>query len=226
MAQTWLRIVTYRTDATDADGREYLEQSLQDTIRMLETKSGFRGGHWGQDPDAHIMAAVTSWEDLESIEAVAADLAALHKDRAKHGLTVHGSVNLRLVTHPTAWAASDWQSITSRNASNCLRVYFYEPEHIDEATAEHLRASTEDVIKVLKGQQGFRIGYWGQDPQSGTMAAITYWDSRDSINLAGPELERLHQLRKQHGIAGGDVINLELLHTEIAPGGAAKGWLA
>lgn len=225
MAETWLRIVTYRVAGAGEDAQEYLEQNVQDTIRMLESKAGFRGGHWGYDPDAKVMAAVTNWEDLEAIDAVAPELADLHKQRAKHGLTDHSAVNLRLVTHPTSWAAGDWQSITTRKASNYLRVYFYEPAHTDASTLDHLRASTEDVIKVLKGQQGFRIGYWGQDPKSGTMAAITYWDGRESINLAAPELERLHELRKQHGIAEGHVINLELLHTRIPPGGAAKGWL-
>ncbi len=171
------------------------------------------------------MAAVTNWEDLESIEAVSAELAELHKQRAKHGLTDHAAVNLRLITHPTSWAPGEWQSITTRKASNWMRVYFYDPKKHDEVTAEHLRASTQDVIKVLKGQQGFRLGYWGQDPKAGTMAAITYWDGRESIDKAAPELERLHQLRKEHGIAGATVLNLELLHTQIPPGGAAKGWL-
>jgi hypothetical protein len=225
MAETWLRIVTYRVAGAGTDAEEYLEQNIQDTIRMLESKAGFRGGHWGHDPEAKVMAAVTNWESLAAIDAVAPELADLHKERAKHGLTDHTEVNLCLVTHPTSWAASDWQSITSRRSSNCMRVYFYEPEHTDPGTVEHLRSSTEDVIKVLKGQQGFRLGYWGHDPKAGTMAAITYWDGRESINLAGPELERLHELRKQAGIAGGTVINLELLHTRIPPGGAAQGWL-
>ncbi|MGQ0845843.1 MAG: hypothetical protein ACT4QF_17110 [Sporichthyaceae bacterium] len=225
MAETWLRIVTYRADAGGKDGREYLEQSLQDTIRMLESKDGFRGGHWGHDADGDIMAAVTNWEDLESIEAVSAELAALHKERAKHGLSVHSSVNLKLITTPTAWAASDWESITSRKASNWMRVYTYEPKSGKGDSVEHLRESAQDVIKVLKGAKGFRLGYWGQDPSTKTAAAITYWDSLENIRAAGPELDRLKELRQSAGIAAGSVVNLELLHTQIPPGGAARGWL-
>lgn len=225
MAETWLRIVTYSADGGKEGSREYLAQSLQDTIRMLESKSGFRGGHWGVDADANTLAAVTNWETRESIEAVSGDLEALHEDRKKHGLKMATSVNLRLITAPTSWSAGDWSSITSRKSSNWLRVYLYDAQSKDARTAEHLRNSTEDVIKVLKSQPGFRIGYWGQDPETNKFAAITYWDGLESINLAAPELERLHQLRKEHGLANGTVLNLLLLHTEIAPGGAAHGWL-
>ncbi|MGQ0464027.1 MAG: antibiotic biosynthesis monooxygenase [Sporichthyaceae bacterium] len=225
MAETWLRIVTYNADGGKKGSREYLEQSLQDTIRMLQSTSGFRGGHWGQDEDANVLAAVTNWETREAIEAVSADLKALHEDRKKHGLKVATSVNLKLITAPTSWSAGDWSSITSRKSSNWLRVYLYDIDGKDPGAAEHLRNSTQDVIKVLKSLQGFRIGYWGYDAESNKAAAVTYWDGLESINLANAELERLHELRKGHGVKNGTTLNLQLLHTEIAPGGAAHGWI-
>lgn len=224
MAETWLRIVTYKTKKGSGDGRKYLTDSLQDVLRNLGGTPGFRGGHWAHDPDGTTIAAVTNWSSRDAIESSMSYLKQLRGERLAHGLTLGKEVNLQLVTSPMAWDAADWDVVTTRQASNWLRVAFYDTKAKDPAAVEHLRSSTRDALNVLKKQEGFRVGYWGHDPVDGTMAAVTYWDGLEYIDKASAELERLQQGRKEHGGAIGDVLNLELLHTELV-GGDAKGWL-
>jgi hypothetical protein len=76
---------------------------------------------------------------------------------------------------------------------------------------------------VLTKQAGFRVGYWGHHPVDGTMAAVTYWDGLDYIEKASGELERIHRERQEHGGALADVLNLQLLHTELVGAGAQGG---
>jgi hypothetical protein len=103
-----------------------------------------------------------------------------------------------------------------------LRLAFYETKG-GPGGADHLRSTTGDALAVLKAQDGFRVGYWGHDPVGGAMAAVTYWDGLEYIEKAQGELDRLHQQRAEHG-AIADVLNLQLLHTELV-GAGAQGWL-
>ena len=226
MAQTCLRIVTYDIGEGSGTPTKYLEDSLQEVIPMLHGKPGFRGGHWGHDEDETVLAAVTNWASREAIESANDFLTELHAQRLARGLQVSRAVNLELVTAPTEWDAADWSAITSREASNWLRVFFYTAEKSsNERIAGYLQNSTHQTLKLLKKQPGFRVGYWGRDRVEGTMAAITYWDSKGAIEAASPELERLHQARKEHGVASSGVVNLKLIRTEVRPGTHAKGWL-
>src|SRR5947199_91627 len=61
MAETWLRIVTYRTTQGSGEARKYLTDGLQDVLRQLGGTPGFRGGHWAHDPEGLTIAAVTNW---------------------------------------------------------------------------------------------------------------------------------------------------------------------
>jgi hypothetical protein len=222
MAETWLRIVTYKTTQGSGEARKYLTDTLQDVLRTLGGTTGFRGGHWAHDPNGLTLAAVTNWASREAIDDAGPYLQQLRGERLAHGLALGQEVNLQLVTSPTPWEPADWQVITSRHASNWLRVALYETKGGPDA-ADHLRSTTRDALAVLKKQDGFRVGYWGHDPVVGTMAAVTYWDGLEYIEKAGAELDRLHAQRVQHG-AIADVLNLQLLHTELV-GAGAQGWL-
>jgi len=223
MAETWLRIVTYKTTQGSGEARKYLTDSLQDVLRNLGGTTGFRGGHWAHDAEGLTLAAVTNWGSRDAIEAAGDYLKRLRGERLSHGLTLLKEVNLQLVTSPTSWDPADWQAITSRNASNWMRVAFYD-NVTDPAAVEHLRAGTGDALDVLKQLPGFRVGYWGHDAVEGTSAAITYWDGMEYIDKAAGELEQIHADRKAHGSAIADVLNLQLLHTELV-GEGAQGWL-
>jgi hypothetical protein len=226
MAETWLRIVTYRTSPGSDDGRRYVTDGLQRVQREFGRTLGFRGGHWAHDADGEILAAVTNWASREAIEEASDFLRMLRADRLAHGLTLDKEVNLQLVTAPTAWEPADWQAITSRHASNWLRVAFYGTQDAGDAqSADYLRSSTRDAMAMLKQQAGFRVGYWGHDPVGGTMAAITYWDGLEEIVQAAPELQRLQQERREHGGTITEVLNLRLLSTELVHAGAT-GWLS
>jgi hypothetical protein len=223
MAETWLRIVTYRTTKSSAEARKYLTDSLQDVLRNLGGTPGFRGGHWAHDPDGLTLAAVTNWSSRDAIESSMTYLKKLRGERLAHGLTTGKEVNLQLVTSPTSWDPADWAAMTGRNTSNWMRVAFYDNAK-DSAAVEHLRSSTGEALEVLKQQAGFRVGYWGHDAVEGTAAAVTYWDGMDYIEKARGELERIHADRKAHGSAIADVLNLQLLHTALV-GEGAKGWM-
>jgi hypothetical protein len=226
MAETWLRIVTYRTTQGSGEARRYLTECFQRMHREFGRTPGFRGGHWAHDPDGLVLAAVTNWASREAIEEAGDYLSMLRADRLAHGLTPGKEVNLQLVTTPTAWEPADWAAITNRHASNWLRVAFYDTQGAKDARAvDHLRSSTREAVAVLKQQAGFRVGYWGHDPVDGTMAAVTYWDGLEYIEKAKPELERLQQERKEHGGTITDVLNLQLLRTELVSAGSA-GWLS
>jgi hypothetical protein len=223
MAETWLRIVTYKTTRGSSEARTYITDGLQDVLRKLGGTPGFRGGHWAHDQEGLTIAAVTNWSSREAIESTGSYLKQLRGDRLAHGLTLGKEVNLQLVTSPTSWDPADWTAITSRNASNWMRVAFYDNAK-DPAAVEHLRTSTGDALDVLKKQDGFRVGYWGHDSVEGTAAAVTYWDGLEYIEKASGELATIHADRKAHGSAIADVLNLQLLHTELV-GEGAKGWM-
>lgn len=225
MSETWLRIVTYRVPPGDDDAREYITESLQDVHRNLRGERGFLGGRWAHDPDGTTLAAVTYWRSRDAIESAGEYLGALRRERLESGLKIGKEVNLQSLTPPTPWEPGAWDIVTSRGASNWLRVVLYDPQDGKDAEAvAHLRASTHDALRMLKRQPGFRVGYWGHDPVVGTMAAVTYWGGLGYIKRAGAQLERLHAQRGEHGSAVSDVLNLQLLHTDATPLGAT-GWL-
>lgn len=214
MGETWLRIVTYRIEELAA--LDYVRGGLQDVLRMLTRRSGFRDGQWGFDTDGRTVAAVTYWADHGSIEAAGEDLVALGLDRAAHGVRLTAAVNMRLFTSPQPWRAEDWAALGTRSESTWLRVVRYRPEPDARSDAPtYLRSTTQTVLRVLRHQPGFRIGYWGHDPTTGTMGAVTYWDSPAAIAAAAPLLDRLHRERRSHGITTEHIANLELFRVPV-----------
>ncbi len=225
MSETWLRIVTYRAPEGDADAREYITESLQEVHRNLRRSPGFLGGRWADDPEGTTLAAITYWRSREAIESAGDYLARLRGERLGSGLKLSKEVNLRSDTPPAAWESAAWDVVTSRDSSNWLRVVFYDPQTgMDSEAVRHLRASTDDALRMLKQQPGFRVGYWGHDPVVGTMAAVTYWGGLDYIRQADAQLELLHAERGEHGSDVSDVLNLQLFHATATPV-EATGWL-
>jgi hypothetical protein len=98
----------------------------------------------------------------------------------------------------------------------CLRIVFYQAADTDPAAdVEHLLADMIQALQVSAEQPGFQVGYWGRDPQSGLMAAITYWDDIAAIKAAGPTLERLRAQREAAGIHVVRTLNLQLFPASV-----------
>jgi len=96
-------------------------------------------------------------------------------------------------------------------AETWLRVVIYRAEDPnDQAAVNYLKDSTTATLAMLEKRPGFRLGYWGLDPDEGTMAAVTYWTSLDSIHNAHAELDKLHTERAQHGITIESTQNVQL----------------
>jgi hypothetical protein len=92
-----------------------------------------------------------------------------------------------------------------------LRVVIYRAEDANnESALAYMKESTTRTLAMLEGQPGFRLGYWGLDPDEGTMAAVTYWSSEDAIEAAGAQLGKLHEERAAHGISVDSVQNVQL----------------
>lgn len=99
MAETWMRVVIYRSHSTEESaGAEYLRTSTRDTLRLLEGQPGFKLGYWGHNPSAGEMAAVTYWESLESIRAAGPVLQKLQSERDRQGIRVTSARNMRLMS--------------------------------------------------------------------------------------------------------------------------------
>lgn len=223
MSSTWLRIVTYTVDTPDAATADLVEY-VQDGVRLLDGRAGFRGGEWGRDAESCAFAAITNWASREAIEAAAGDLEKLHETRREQGLRVAMTANLHLVTTPLIWSPEDWAAVTNRTASNWMRVAFYSASGTGADSPAYLRDSSAATADMLRGQDGFRVAYWGHDPGSGVMGAITYWSSREAIEAAQPALDRLHAQRTSEGAAIGSALNLELLHVELPSASGPVGW--
>jgi|SRR5581483_1857966 len=92
-----------------------------------------------------------------------------------------------------------------------LRVVIYRAEDANDPSAlEYMKNSTAQTLALLEGQPGFRLGYWGLDPDEGTMAAVTYWNSEAAIEQAGVQLAKLQAERREHGIVVESVQNVQL----------------
>lgn len=92
-----------------------------------------------------------------------------------------------------------------------LRVVIYRADDPnDEAAVRYMKDSTSATLAMMESQPGFRLGYWGLDPDEGTMAAVTYWSSYDAIENAAGQLGKLHQERAEHGITLESIQNVQL----------------
>jgi hypothetical protein len=96
-------------------------------------------------------------------------------------------------------------------AETWLRVVIYRAnDPNDQAAVHYLKQSTTATLAMLEKRPGFRLGYWGVDPDEGTMAAVTYWTSLESIHSAHTELDKLHGERAEHGITIESTQNVQL----------------
>jgi hypothetical protein len=96
-------------------------------------------------------------------------------------------------------------------AETWLRVVIYRAnDPTDDAAVKYMQESTAATLAMLENQPGFRLGYWGLDPEEGTMAAVTYWNSESAIASALGELGKLHQERASHGITIESTQNVQL----------------
>lgn len=219
MAETWLRVVTYaNARPADSDALEYLAGDVQRVHGLLDRHPGFRVGHWGYDSYSGDVAAITQWADRAAIARAAGDLSALHRDRHAHGLLVTSQTNLRII--PTPWApdAEDWAALTVATAARGLRVVLYRTDPAaGSAPIDYLRESTPATTAILARQHGFRLGYWAHAPADGTLAAVTFWDDRESIVGASTRLSSLQHDRTRHGLAVDRTLNLRLFGREARP---------
>src|SRR5437016_3767701 len=96
-------------------------------------------------------------------------------------------------------------------AETWLRVVIYRADDPnDPAAVTYLKRSTTATLAMLERRPGFRLGYWGLDPDEGTMAAVTYWSSRDAITRASASLNELHAERAAQGLVVHKAHNVQL----------------
>jgi hypothetical protein len=81
--------------------------------------------------------------------------------------------------------------------------------------------TAKSVIRVLSGCDGYKNGYWADDPDTGKMAAITFWTGLEAIEAANPKLERFHEERERLGVRVVSVDNFKLLTV----GAGLTSWL-
>ena len=82
-----------------------------------------------------------------------------------------------------------------------VRVVIYENSADDpKATEKYLQHTADKVLGVFQKTKGCKFGYWAQDPNSGRMAAITYWENPESIERAKSALEQVQKEREDLGI--------------------------
>jgi hypothetical protein len=115
----------------------------------------------------------------------------------------------------------DWPS-DGAEGETWIRIVTYDSdlEH-PESRAAYLAYTAKNVVRVLQGCAGFRNGYWAEDTETGRMAAITIWESRETIEAADPKLDRLHEERLSLGVRVVSVDNFKLLPV----GGGLIGWI-
>lgn len=97
------------------------------------------------------------------------------------------------------------------SAETWLRVVIYRAnDPNDDSAVNYMKDSTTATLSMLENQPGFRLGYWGLDPEEGTMAAVTYWNSEQSIKDAMGALGKLQAERAEHGITLESTQNVQL----------------
>jgi hypothetical protein len=93
-----------------------------------------------------------------------------------------------------------------------VRVVTYRAEDPNQqGIADYIRATARGVLAMLEGIEGFQVGYWGEDPVTRTVTAISYWDSLAAIEAALPTLERLQTERARYGVIVQTATNIRLL---------------
>jgi len=103
-------------------------------------------------------------------------------------------------------------------AETWMRVVIYRaPEADDTAAAEYLKSSTKETLSLLEKQPGFKLGYWGANPNAGEMAAVTYWGTLEDIKAADSVLSELRAEREKHGITVASARNMRLLAMPALP---------
>jgi len=103
------------------------------------------------------------------------------------------------------------------SAETWLRVVIYRAnDPNDEAAVSYMKDSTSRTLETMHHMPGFRLGYWGLDPDEGTMAAVTYWSSEQAIKDASGALGKLHEERAEHGITIESVQNVQLFTVPAA----------
>ena len=94
-------------------------------------------------------------------------------------------------------------------AETWMRVVIYHAPDAEDA-AEYLKSSTREALSMLQKQPGFKLGYWGANPEAGEMAAVTYWGTLEDIKAAAPVLNELQTERERHGIKVASARNMRL----------------
>jgi len=93
-----------------------------------------------------------------------------------------------------------------------IRIVIYDCVVEDrESHSAYMTYTAKSVIRVLSGSDGYRNGYWADDPETGKMAAITFWTGLEAIESANPKLERFHEERERLGVRVVSVNNFKLL---------------
>jgi heme-degrading monooxygenase HmoA len=101
-------------------------------------------------------------------------------------------------------------------AETWMRVVIYHAPDAAEA-ADYLKSSTREALSLLEKQPGFKLGYWGANPDAGEMAAVTYWGTLEDIKAAAPVLDQLQAERERHGIKTVSARNMKLDAMPIPP---------
>lgn len=93
-----------------------------------------------------------------------------------------------------------------------IRIVIYDCVVEDrESHSAYMMYTAKNVIRVLSHCDGYVDGYWADDPETGKMAAITFWTSLEAIEEANPRLERFHEERERLGVRVVSVDNFKLL---------------
>ena len=95
-----------------------------------------------------------------------------------------------------------------------MRVVTYRPRNPDDGAAiDYMRASAQGVLRMLGGIPGFQRGFWGEDASTGTISAVSYWDSLTAIEAAAELLNQLQAERARYGVIVRSTSNIRLLDT-------------
>lgn|GEM_PF-2372348 len=104
-------------------------------------------------------------------------------------------------------------------AERWIRIVIYDCVVEDrDSHAAYMTYTAKNVIRVLSNCDGYEDGYWADDPETGKMAAITFWTSLPAIKAANDRLERFHEERHRLGVRVLSVNNFKLLTVGAGPG--------